>query len=197
MRKIYGIAIVGMGLIMGFWAGCTVDASVEQEGVFPCATEADCIDGYECRDGFCYTRQSILDPECIDNDQDGYGVGTPDQRRKCPLCESTGACDEDCDDTNRARSPGAGELCNGQDDNCNEEIDEPTSCEDNEDCNSINAFAPENSTALCESNVCVVKMSITLCTNGLAGTACPCNSDPVSCTDGMYEEIPDPSLCLM
>ncbi len=49
-------------------------------------------------------------PSCVDEDDDGYGEG-------CAL----GA---DCDDTNAAVSPAATEVCNGVDDNCDDQADE-------------------------------------------------------------------------
>ena len=56
---------------------------------------------------------------CIDNDGDGYGV--------CPKCNTTSGCTydgNDCNDNNASIHPGATEICNGVDDNCNNQIDE-------------------------------------------------------------------------
>jgi hypothetical protein len=48
--------------------------------------------------------------ECIDFDGDGYGLN----------CKK----EFDCDDSDAARNPGAGEVCNGIDDDCNNIVDE-------------------------------------------------------------------------
>lgn len=58
---------------------------------------------------------AVVDP-CIDGDGDGYG--TPGDE-SCP-----NGPEEDCDDSDPAINPGAEEICNGIDDNCNREIDE-------------------------------------------------------------------------
>ena len=50
-------------------------------------------------------RDDAGPPGCLDGDGDGYGDG--------PECEGP-----DCDDTDRATHPGAQEMCNGGDDNC-------------------------------------------------------------------------------
>lgn len=59
----------------------------------------------------------------LDRDSDGYGI----DQSKC-LCVSEGefrALERgDCDDNNRKVFPGAKEICNTLDDNCNGEIDE-------------------------------------------------------------------------
>lgn len=50
-------------------------------------------------------------PSCVDGDRDGYGTGA-------------GCRGPDCDDTNAAVNPGAIELCDGLDNNCNMMSDE-------------------------------------------------------------------------
>lgn len=54
---------------------------------------------------------------CIDYDQDGYGAPG------APGC--AGGLDDDCDDTNFHNHPGATEHCDGYDNNCDGETDEP------------------------------------------------------------------------
>jgi hypothetical protein len=50
------------------------------------------------------------EPGCVDNDNDKYGVGC--------------GAGPDCDDSNTAVHPGATEVCNGIDDDCNGQTDE-------------------------------------------------------------------------
>ena len=61
----------------------------------------------------------------LDGDGDGYGIASGGS--KC-LCAAGGAYSTlligDCDDTVKTIFPGATEVCNGADDNCNGEIDE-------------------------------------------------------------------------
>jgi len=52
---------------------------------------------------------------CVDRDKDGYGVQF---LWECPHPEP------DCDDTNPAVNPGATEVCNGIDDNCDGVVDD-------------------------------------------------------------------------
>ena len=63
-------------------------------------------------------------PYYADNDQDGYGAGTV-----IMLCSSTAPSgysinNTDCNDANTSVHPGASEVCNGLDDNCDGQIDE-------------------------------------------------------------------------
>lgn len=183
-----------LGLTAGFWVGCTVDLNSEVDGEFSCVTDEDCLDNYECRDNACYKRAIDNVKDCIDNDNDGYGVGTLEDRQKCSLCENLGLCEEDCDDNDNTRSPGAGEACNGRDDNCNMETDEPTACESSADCEALRPYIPANTSVTCENSACVVKMNTQFCPNG--ANPCPCNANPVACTTGMYDAVPDPNQCL-
>jgi N-acetylneuraminic acid mutarotase len=58
-----------------------------------------------------------------DSDGDGYGdAGAPMQACSEPM--GFVADNSDCDDSNPAVHPGASELCNGIDDNCNGQVDE-------------------------------------------------------------------------
>ncbi len=195
MRLSHLIAVASVSLVAGLWAGCTVDLTAENDGEFPCVTKADCLDGYECGpDSLCYKVTIDPIPGCTDTDGDGYGVGTIEERQKCTLCANSGLCDEDCDDNDKTRSPGAGEACNGRDDNCNDEIDEPTTCASAQDCQALSPYIPANTSVTCENQQCVVKMNTQLCFND--ADPCPCNAEPIACTASMYEPVPDPSECI-
>lgn len=63
----------------------------------------------------------VLFVACIDNDGDGYAVcdGT---------CDESGLICGDCDDSNAAVHPGALEMCNGFDDNCDGYVDTYDKC---------------------------------------------------------------------
>jgi hypothetical protein len=63
-----------------------------------------------------FTCDFIFDllPKCTDNDGDGYG-------KNCDL-------GDDCNDNDAAINPGATEVCDGVDNNCNGEIDEGCEC---------------------------------------------------------------------
>ncbi|MFC1723591.1 putative metal-binding motif-containing protein, partial [Nanoarchaeota archaeon] len=77
----------------GPWQGCSMPE-----------TESSCIDGVdnEC-DGFtdCQDIECSGNPLCIDEDNDGYSKV------------------EDCIDTNPSVNPGAEEICDSIDNNCN------------------------------------------------------------------------------
>jgi len=62
------------------------------------------------------TRAIVFEWPCTDEDEDGYGTG--EQRTGCTYPE------EDCDDADANVNPGATEICNGIDDDCDLQIDE-------------------------------------------------------------------------
>jgi len=61
---------------------------------------------------------------CRDADLDGHGVSGAATMSGCAPSKGFGSCDDDCNDDDAAIYPGATELCNDRDDNCNDHIDE-------------------------------------------------------------------------
>ncbi|MEZ4246813.1 MAG: putative metal-binding motif-containing protein [Polyangiales bacterium] len=94
------------------------------------ATAVDCRDGDPCTDDLCEPGVGCQNPE-RDDDGDGFAV------------EAMGRCGgDDCDDTNDAVYPGATELCNAIDDDCDGRVDEDPSCATDlpDDCGSATAI---------------------------------------------------------
>jgi len=87
---------------------------------YDCANDLTLADFSACQRARiqCYVDrhyQYAMAPDCIDNDSDGFGaVDTA-------ACNSGGA---DCDDNDPNRHPNAVELCNGDDDDCDLDVDE-------------------------------------------------------------------------
>jgi hypothetical protein len=197
----------------GLWAGCTVGFSPEQENVFPCESNADCLDDYECGETTGYCKLIVTDeeaPPCdasengIDQDGDGYGAGP--ERENCEF-EA-----EDCNDNDIDVFPGAPELCDGQVNDC-------SMLEDNMDATEASVFSctgdddstcpdladvPEGVISIsnyrsksCESGQCVYK--------SLRSTQCSVDGTPIdlTCVDGTtgyswvsdstktYEDLPE------
>ena len=97
-------------------ADTCIDADGDGYGAGPGCTGPDCDDSVASCNVDCVTDvdgdgQRDCDDTCIDVDGDGYGVG--------PGC--TGP---DCDDNDNTIYPGAAEICNGKDDDCDGQIDE-------------------------------------------------------------------------
>jgi hypothetical protein len=62
----------------------------------------------------------------VDNDGDAYGT-TVSTRRQCAAPAGFASASGDCDDTRNAVNPGAPEVCDGRDNDCNGTIDGPSS----------------------------------------------------------------------
>ena len=67
------------------------------------------MDRPRVQDGNVVSRET--GPNCMDGDGDGFGTG--------PGCQGM-----DCDDGNASVFPGAMEVCDGLDNNCNRMVDE-------------------------------------------------------------------------
>ena len=137
------------------------DCKDDSPQTYPGATEI--CDG---NDNDC---DSSVDEGC-DKDGDGYcdakllTIGQP------AVCPGGG---NDCNDASQAVHPGAIELCNNADENCNGEIDEGAVTDD------CIGQAPKNATMACVKGKCAVfgcKLSF-FDINGIAGDGCECNGN--------------------
>ena len=98
------------------------DCDDNSASVYPGATEV--CDG---KDNNCNgTIDEGLDIAtlCEDKDGDGHGVAGGATKTGCSAAKGFGFCDNDCKDSDPAVYPGATEICNDKDDNCNGTIDE-------------------------------------------------------------------------
>ena len=80
-----------------------------------------CTDGDECTADDCNESTRSCTHAPVSRDGDGDGFRGPREGFRVGIA---GACGDDCNDTNAAIHPGATEICNGIDDNCNGAIDD-------------------------------------------------------------------------
>ena len=111
----------------GFYADATdpalVDCDDANEFVRPGAREVcDGLDN-DCDGDVDENAQDAVE-FWPDEDRDGFGVRVDDPVIACEAPEGFSANRRDCNDADPAVFPGAPELCNGRDDNCNQEADE-------------------------------------------------------------------------
>jgi len=107
-----------------FWTELAGDCEDHDPAISPVAIEiCDKVDN-DC-DGVADEEGSEgCTPFFKDIDGDGYGVT---QTGKClcdPVADYTATKPNDCDESDVAINPSASEICNGVDDNCNQETDE-------------------------------------------------------------------------
>jgi hypothetical protein len=116
-------------------SGYTVSCSVPQ---YYSAKSGDCNDNdpaiYPGAKEVCDGKDNNCDGQvdeglpftayCTDADGDGHGVSGKATMMACGVSKGWGLCDNDCNDNDPKVYPGAVELCNNRDDNCNGQVDE-------------------------------------------------------------------------
>lgn len=171
-HKFIILAITAIFFGGGFIAGCIVDFDADQEGLFSCKADNDCLDGYVCdlTQNVCMERSLKPDeaPDCVDEDGDGYG--TNEDRRKCQFPEL------DCDDTNPNVHPNHPEICDGIYNGC-----DPNGIPDNFVCPGGNSTecgrSPHSDVRYtCVSGQCILQSTRTISSDLCASIAATCNS---------------------
>ncbi len=132
--------------------GCTFDSRSGCENPFPfnteedcetcvangrecaggvCTLDTDCGDGMACNGGYCRATNGCVntcasDSDCAAGDICTVpGCGTECTPEPCVDADNDGHCAEvDCDDNNSAVNSGAEEVCDGVDNDCDDETDE-------------------------------------------------------------------------
>jgi hypothetical protein len=129
-------------VLMVALAGCIIDFDPTESNSFACEADGDCLAPNKCVEGVCRLEPNAPDSQCEDADLDGYGVGA--------VCLGL-----DCDDDDANTFPGAPEICDGKDNDCDclvvdsetgevlddtcenpalEIVDEVVACEQDSDC---------------------------------------------------------------
>jgi len=127
-----------------------------------------CPDGSACEDGVCVER-------CADRDSDGFSADCGDRL--------------DCDDTRSNVYPGAPEICDSLDNNCDRRSDENFICEGEcvDGCDGDNVACTSDGLGIVDcqlaSNGCWVLMGRVLCPNGGSCGNGRCGVEP-TCLDG-------------
>jgi hypothetical protein len=98
--------------------GCSFSYGVDEGFGFSCASDDDCVPGF-----FCAGLDQLQDGEtgrCVSDDAPGTGCVDNDNDSFFAIgCTEVAANQLDCDDNNAEINPGAEEICDGIDNNCN------------------------------------------------------------------------------
>ncbi len=145
--------------------GVTADTGTTSEcPAVPCPTGESCVGG-----------TCIVVEGCLDEDGDGFGIG----------------CDpgDDCDDSDGERFPGAAEVCNEKDDDCDFFTDEDGVCNPcNPSCTPGESECSGERIVRCDdSNGCAEWASPVACPGGLSCAAGACVE---TCTDADGDGFP-------
>ncbi|MEC7985979.1 MAG: putative metal-binding motif-containing protein [Myxococcota bacterium] len=96
------------------------DCNDLRDDISPMATEICDEEDNNC-DGS--VDEGVQNTYYFDDDGDGYGIST-DSILGCSLPSNYSELSTDCDDADATKSPGAPELCDSLDNNCNGQVDE-------------------------------------------------------------------------
>jgi hypothetical protein len=97
-----------------------------------CEEDKDCQEGFVCHDGKCISCEGMETTFYVDEDADGYGSSVT--KTVCAISKyemPPGVAVEsgDCDDSKPNVNPSAPEVCDGLDNNCDNEVDEGCECQ--------------------------------------------------------------------
>ena len=106
------------------------DCDDEDAEVHPDAEEVCDEEDNDCDDLKDGQDDDVVDASTWyrDEDGDGYGVSS-NTRTACQESEGYASADGDCDDGDDAVNPGATEICNDVDDDCDGQIDDISACQ--------------------------------------------------------------------
>jgi len=145
--RTFAVALGAGALAFALATSCFQAAPLE--GPYRCDDGRTCPDGLTCDDGICCIDDAGADPECPstltrggrctdggtprvyfeDLDFDGYGANDAGHLSCREPASFHFAVDAgDCDDLASAIHPGAPDVCDGKDNDCNRQIDEPPFC---------------------------------------------------------------------
>lgn len=141
MRRAFPYLLCSLALAALFGAGCFEPWPLT--GPYRCSDKGGCPDDMVCDDGVCcypteapVCRSLVLDggtcfsgatPQTWYRDGDSDGLGNPQAKGSfCarPVSEAWVEDNTDCDDTAPETHPGAQEICDGYDNNCDGQVDE-------------------------------------------------------------------------
>ena len=141
-----------------------------------CSDDEDCPDGWACR---LYSNtgddaQQVCVPLdlCVDGDGDGFGFG--------PACTAA-----DCNDENENANLAADEVCDGEDNDCDEDIDE--------DPRNVGSACETGFPGVCAAGQTTCRDGLIACESSVTGSEERCDGLDNDC-DGLVDEDADGAL---